>query len=180
MTSLKFLDLSYNQLTQLTNSKKISFPFLNYLILYNCPLISLDPNVETEGIAVNVNTAQASEREPIDQSMLKVNDELTADQKKRLMEIIEQNAIAFQWSEYDTGITDLVEHNIDTGDEKPIKQRQYRLPQTAQAEVEKQVSKMLENGIIEESKSPWTSPIILVKKKSKENSKQEYGFCINF
>ena len=45
LTSLKILDLSFNPLTQLTNPKKISFPFLHYLILNNCPLISLDQNV---------------------------------------------------------------------------------------------------------------------------------------
>lgn len=38
---------------------------------------------------------------------------------------------------------------------------------------------MLKNGIIEEGKGPWCSPIILVKKKVRDG-KQEYRFCVDF
>ena len=45
LVNLNLLDLSVNPLTQFTNSKKISFPFLQRLGLYLCPLTSLDSNV---------------------------------------------------------------------------------------------------------------------------------------
>jgi hypothetical protein len=42
--------------------------------------------------------------------------------------------------------------------------RPYRLPETQKVEVEKQVEKLklLKEGIIEESNSPWNSPILVV------------------
>ena len=87
--------------------------------------------------------------------------------------LITKYKAAFQWSEYDVGTTNVTQHKIDTGDAKPVKQKQYRMPQMAQAEIDKQVKSMLDNNIIEESRSPWSSPIILVKKKMQENGKQE-------
>jgi len=43
--------------------------------------------------------------------------------------------------------------------------RQYRLPEIHKGEINRQVVKMLQDGIITLSKSPWNSPILLVPKK---------------
>jgi hypothetical protein len=48
-----------------------------------------------------------------------------------LKELILKYEGAFQWSQYDIGTTQVVKYNIDTGNAKPIKQKQYRMPQTA-------------------------------------------------
>jgi len=53
--------------------------------------------------------------------------------------------------------------NVEPGKE-PINTRPYRLPETQKIEVDKQVKKLLQEGIIEESNSPWNSPILLVPK----------------
>ena len=54
---------------------------------------------------------------------------------------------------------------IDTGDHKPIKSKQYRTPVAYQNAVENEVNKLLDQGIIRESDSPWSSPVVCVKKK---------------
>lgn len=48
---------------------------------------------------------------------------------------------------------------------EPVNQRGYRVPFIQKAEIGKQIKEMLKNGIIQESTSPFASPIILVKKK---------------
>lgn len=54
----------------------------------------------------------------------------------------------------------------------PVYVKQYRLPCSQRNEVETQVNKMLSENIIEPSKSEWSSPILLVPKKSDDCSKK--------
>ena len=68
---------------------------------------------------------------------------------------------------------------IITTTEVPIKQRQYRQSPEAKEEIRKQVSQMLKDDIIEESDSPWCSPVVLVVKKS-QDGKPKFRFCIDF
>jgi hypothetical protein len=48
---------------------------------------------------------------------------------------------------------------------QPINTRPYRLPESQSLEVERQVGKLLNEGISEESNSPWNSPFLVVAKK---------------
>ena len=60
--------------------------------------------------------------------------------------------------------TNLVQHFIDIGTTKPIRQKAYRLPATQKETLDKEVQDMLQNDI-EESVSPWASSVIMVPKK---------------
>jgi len=59
-----------------------------------------------------------------------------------------------------------VEHHIPTipGAEPPS-QRPYRLPLAAQAEMQRQLTAALENGLIRPSYSPYAAPVLFVRKK---------------
>ena len=81
----------------------------------------------------------------------------------------------FAFSDDQLGRTSLVQHTIDTGDAVPIKQRPYRTTPENKQEIDRQVNDMLERGIIPESVSPWSSPVVIVKKKN-----GEMRFCIDF
>jgi hypothetical protein len=68
----------------------------------------------------------------------------------------------------DYGQIDRVYHRIDTGDARPIRQPPRSLPLEKQAEVSGILDDMQHRGVIEESDSPWSSPVVLVKKKNRE------------
>lgn len=59
----------------------------------------------------------------------------------------------------------LVQHHIRTGEHGPIRQHAYRASPEKRAEIERQVAGLLSDDVIEESCSPWVSPVVLVKKK---------------
>lgn len=92
----------------------------------------------------------------------------------RLRGLFEKYADVFSWRPGDIGQTNLTRHKIDTGDASPIKQRPRRVPLKVRDQVEKQKEKMLQDGIIEESESPWCSPVVLVRKKD-----GTFRFCVD-
>lgn len=73
------------------------------------------------------------------------------------------------------GLTTLAKHEIRLTSEKPVRTKPYPLPFTSRETVCEEVRRMLETGIIEPSTSPYTSPIVIVKKKDGSNR-----FCIDF
>ena len=66
---------------------------------------------------------------------------------------------------HDLGKTSNIEHNIDTGDQPAVRSGLRRISFHEREQVNAEVNKMLKNGIIERSDSPWASPVVLVKKK---------------
>ena len=73
------------------------------------------------------------------------------------------------------GRTTLIEHSIETEDNKPIRLPAYRLPQAMQTTLRDEIKQMLDQGIIRPSTSEWAAPIILVPKK--DGSKR---LCVDF
>ncbi|UYV76936.1 K02A2.6-like, partial [Cordylochernes scorpioides] len=61
--------------------------------------------------------------------------------------------------------TSTVKHKINTGDHSPIKQRTYRVAPSERRLIQDEVNKMIENHIVKPSESPWSSPVILFRKK---------------
>lgn len=47
----------------------------------------------------------------------------------------------------------------------PVYVKPYRLPQAQKAEIDRQIQRMLDDGVIEETRSAWSSPLLLVPKK---------------
>ncbi len=60
--------------------------------------------------------------------------------------------------------TNLIEHDIDVGDAKPVCQWYFRVPLEKKRQLETEIEYLLENGLAEPSFSSWVSPCILVKK----------------
>ena len=65
------------------------------------------------------------------------------------------------------GETEVAFHYITTTG-TPVRVPPRRIPGHYRQEIEKQINTMLEQGIIEESSSPWMAPAVFVPKKSGE------------
>ena len=64
---------------------------------------------------------------------------------------------------------------IPTIEHPPIAVRQYRYSQKEQQAIQAEVDKLLTLDVIEPSKSPWSAPVVLVKKKD-----GSLRFCIDY
>ena len=63
------------------------------------------------------------------------------------------------------GRTEAAQLSIRTGDSKPVSSHPYRVPPKWKDSVKVQLDQLLELGIIEPSSSPWSSSLVIVKKK---------------
>ena len=100
---------------------------------------------------------------------------LVGEEMKSLKSLVCEYADVFALDSSELGSTDLVTHTIDTGDSPPIKQSARRTPFALRQVMEEMVEKMLEQGVVEPSHSPWSSPVVLVEKK--DGSKR---FCVDY
>ena len=90
-------------------------------------------------------------------------------------QLLAQFSDVFSAGPHDLGCTDLIKHHIDTGSSKPVRQPPRRLPWAKREDAEKCIQEMQEQGVIEPSSSPWSSPIVLVQKKDGTNR-----FCVDY
>ena len=101
--------------------------------------------------------------------------QLSATEKQQLSELLMKYEDIFIKPDGILGQTDLVEHDIETGDSKPIKIPPRRIPIFKRNQVDEELEKMISQGIVEPSDIPWSAPICLVKKKD-----GTCRFCIDF
>lgn len=76
-------------------------------------------------------------------------------------------------------VNNFYEQQIRLSDNTPVFTKNYRLPYTQKAEVDRQVRELLENDLIELSTSPYNSPLIIVPKKTIDG-KPKYRMCIDY
>ena len=95
--------------------------------------------------------------------------------KRKLRDLLSQFGDVISTGDRDLGKTSMVFHTIDTGDSVPVRQAARRLPYSQRNEVREILEDMLGREIIEPSKSAWSSPVVLVKKKDGSTR-----FCVDF
>ena len=96
----------------------------------------------------------------------KACDGKSPEEKELIQLVLCQYATIFSKCDSDLGLTTLVEHRIDTGDTRPIKQPPRKVSMAFAEEEKKLIKQIEENGVIRNSSSPWASPLCLVFKKN--------------
>ena len=100
---------------------------------------------------------------------------LSEEERTDLQKLLLKHKAIFAQGDMDFGRTNLVEHEIKLSDNQPIRERYRRIPPAMYEEVKQHLREMLERGVIRESKSPYSSPVVLVRKRDKS-----LRFCIDF
>ena len=72
-------------------------------------------------------------------------------------------------NDFDLGCATDVTHHIDTGENMPIRLRPIRWSKSSKEVVSKEIKELLDRGMLIPTKSPWASPILIVKKKDISN-----------
>lgn len=102
-------------------------------------------------------------------------EDLDENQRDEFKNLLIEYGDIFSKNSDDLGVTNLVEHTINTGYHAPVRQRPRRIPLARMADAEAEIQKLLKQDVIEPSSSPWNSNIVLVKK-----SDNTWRFCIDY
>ena len=137
--------------------------------------LSLDDDGTVEVAMVGVEDGNAAHPLPQEMRELAQRPDLTAQQQQELAELLRRWEKVFAVHDEDFGHTDIVKHQIHTGDAAPIRERHRPLPPSMYQEMKTLLADMLEKGVIKESCSPWAAPIVLVKKKD-----GSWRFCVDY
>ena len=135
---------------------------------------------EGENSSISVNRVSNREgmtswSEDLQNLFNKASQDLTDNQCQSLESLFNKHEGAFARHAEDYGRTSIVQHSIDTRDARPIKQPPRRPPRAFAQEEDKIIDSQLRSDIIQESASPWASPLVYVKKKSGETRP-----CVDF
>ena len=96
-------------------------------------------------------------------------------QRVKLRELLREFQDVFSSSDFDLGHFTMFEHVIDTGTAAPIRSKMRRTPAVLVDEERKELEKMLAQGVIQRSHSPWAATPVLVRKRD-----GDMRYCLDF
>ena len=108
----------------------------------------------------------AREDEIVDSVSKKLEGDVLTDYRQK-----ELDAVLRKWGDVLSDIpgkTDILKHDIRTGDSLPVRSIPYQIPSKWRSQVKEELEKMQEQGILGSSTSAWSAPIVPVPKKSGE------------
>ena len=125
------------------------------------------------------NVQKLSVSEEIPAFLQEVFDEgcrnLTLEEADKFRQFLIGRKSAFADPEMPAERAKIGEHCINLKDEMPFKEAVRRVPLYKREILDNEIDKLKEQGLIEESKSPWSSPIVLVQKKDKS-----WRLCVDY
>lgn len=128
---------------------------LNHLDLCEMNLNEVDSNSNLSLTKGQIDKIQIGE----------ITSSISEETRKHFYNLISQYQDVFDWNNDSLGCTPLITHRIITEDVPPIRCRPYRMSPVEIDSLKKEIEKLSGLGVIKPSNSPWSAPIILVKKK---------------
>ena len=123
------------------------------------------------GPRLDTNSAEFNFENELDQLPFQLNIQKEAkfmqDQQSQFINLVYDIKEVFLHDE-DLGYCDLIKHTILTTTEKPVYLPHHTISRQLQGEVHKCLDTWMHQGIIRPSKSPYTSQVVIVCKKSGE------------
>ena len=107
-------------------------------------------------------------------------DHLNEEETEHVQNILEEYEDCFHLPEEKLKFTTMAKHSIPTTDNMPIYVKQYRYPPVHKEEIDKQVTKLLEDEVITPSTSPYNAPLWIVPKKSTADGQRKWRMVIDF
>lgn len=107
-------------------------------------------------------------------------DHLNAEEKANLISLCKEYSDIFYLENETLTFTNKIKHKINTTDEIPVHSKTYRYPYVHREEVQQQIQKMLDQGIIRPSSSAWSAPIWIVPKKADASGKIKWRLVVDF
>ena len=100
---------------------------------------------------------------------------LTREQQAHFIDVIYDHTEVFLLFDGDLGFCDVLKHSIPTTTDNPVYLPHRQIPVQLQSKVRKCLDNWLKQGIIHPSKSPYTSQVVIIRKKT-----GEIRLCVNF
>lgn len=133
-------------------------------------------NIEINHSSITSNDTSKSK----DISELIRTSHLNSEETKALYKLCKQYENIFFKETHQLTFTNQIKHDINLHNEKPAFTKSYRYPYIHKEEVRKQIDKMLDQGIIRSSYSPWSSPIWIVPKKADASGKTKWRLVVDY
>ena len=105
---------------------------------------------------------------------------LVQKERDQVYNLLLRHSDRFQLEGDELSTTNITKHRILTVDDHPANVKQYRLPHSLREEVDKQISELLEKGIIRPSKSPYNTSLWVVPKKPGQDGKPRWRVVLDF
>lgn len=107
-------------------------------------------------------------------------DHLNSEERTELTKVLGKFQDVFHHGNEPLTFTSAIQHEINTRDELPVYTKSYRYPFCHKEEVQRQIMKMLEQGIVRHSSSPWSSPVWVVPKKLDASGQRKWRLVIDY
>lgn len=105
---------------------------------------------------------------------------LTSQEISKLVPILEEYKEIFHNPDSTLSCATDVKCDIRTTDDLPIYQKSYPYPMAYKDEVDKQMQKLIDSGVIRPSRSPWNSPVWIVPKKMDASGEKKFRLVIDY